>query len=61
MNVTVEEKEISMAVLNGLRLQYSNLIGALDAMENGDKLFTLYYVLCKDPFTTEKTAFRNAR
>lgn len=43
MEMTVDDKEIAMAVLNGIPPQFKNLILALDASRNAEKCFTLYY------------------
>ena len=44
MNVTIDDKEMAMAVLNGLPSRFDGLIVALDALGNEDKIFTLDFV-----------------
>ena len=44
MGVEIDEKEMGMAVLNGLPARYDSLIVALDALGNEDKIFTLDFV-----------------
>ena len=44
MNVEIDDKEIAMAVLNGLPPRFDNLIVALDALGNEDKVFGLEFV-----------------
>ena len=44
MGVEVDDKEMGMAVLNGLPPRYDSLIVALDALGNEDKIFTLDFV-----------------
>ena len=41
MKVDVDDKEVAMAILNGLPSSYDNLIVALDALGNEDKLFSV--------------------
>lgn len=43
MDVTVDDKEIAMAILNAFT-QFENHIVALDALENENKEFTLEYI-----------------
>ncbi|CDF37707.1 unnamed protein product [Chondrus crispus] len=44
MSVEIDDKEIAMAVLNGLPSRFDNLIVALDALGNEDKVFGLEFV-----------------
>ncbi|CDF39894.1 unnamed protein product [Chondrus crispus] len=44
MSVEIDDKEIAMAVLNGLPPRFDNLIVALDALGNEDKVFGLEFV-----------------
>ncbi|CDF77556.1 Retrovirus-related Gag-Pol polyprotein [Chondrus crispus] len=44
MSVEIDDKEIAMAVLNGLPPRFDNLIVALDALGNEDKVFGLDFV-----------------
>ncbi len=44
MGVDIDDKEIAMAVLNGLPERFSSLLSALDAPENEDKAFSLDFV-----------------
>ena len=44
MNVDIDDKEMAMAVLNGLPSAYGNLIVALDASGDQEKHFTLEFV-----------------
>ena len=44
MNVDIDDKEMAMAVLNGLPPRFDSLIVALDALGNEDKIFTLEFV-----------------
>ena len=44
MNVSIDDKEMAMAVLNGLPTRFESLIVALDALGNEDKMFTLEFV-----------------
>ncbi|CDF32368.1 unnamed protein product [Chondrus crispus] len=44
MSVEIDDKEIAMAVLNGLPSRFDNLIVALDALGNEDKVFELEFV-----------------
>lgn len=46
MDDPVSEKEVSMAVINGLQTQFDNLISALDALGNEDNAFYLDLVKC---------------
>lgn len=41
INVTVEDKEVAMEVLNGLPDRFESLISAMDALGNEYKTFTL--------------------
>lgn len=41
MNVNIDDKELAMAVLNGLPARFESLIVALDALGNEDKTFSL--------------------
>ena len=60
MGIDVDEKEVAMAVLNGLPPQYENLIVALDALGNEDKLFTLEYVKSRLLQEDERASMRNS-
>ena len=44
MKVDIDDKEIAMAVLNGLPARFESLIGALDALGNEDEMFSLDFV-----------------
>lgn len=44
MDVDIDDKEMAMAVLNGLPEQFEGLIVALDALGNEEKTFTLDFV-----------------
>ena len=44
MSVNIDEKEIAMAVLNGLPTRFEALIVALDALGNEEKIFSLDFV-----------------
>ena len=44
MNVDSDDKEIGMAVLNGLPARFESLIVALDALGSEDKMFSLEFV-----------------
>ena len=44
MNVEIDDKEIAMAVLNGLPARFESLIVALDAVGSEDKMFSLEFV-----------------
>ena len=44
MNVEIDDKEIVMAVLNGLPARFEILIVALDALGSEDKMFSLEFV-----------------
>lgn len=44
MDVTIDEKEVAMAVLNGMPPRFDNLIVVLDALGNEDTVFTLEFV-----------------
>ena len=44
MGVVVDDKEMAMAVLNGLPDKYNSLISALDALGNEEELFSLEFV-----------------
>ena len=59
MGIDVDDKEVAMAVLNGLPPQYENLIVALDALGNEDKLFTLEFVKSRLLQEDERSSMRN--
>ena len=44
MNVHIDDKEMAMAVLNGLPARFDSLIVALDALGNAEKVFGLDFV-----------------
>ena len=44
MEVTIDDQEMAMALLNGLPDRFDSLISALDALGNDDKLFTFEFV-----------------
>ena len=44
MKVDIDDKEIAMAVLNGLPARFESLIVALDALGNEDEMFSLDFV-----------------
>ena len=44
MKVDIDDKEIAMAVLNGLPARFETLIVALDALGNEDEMFALDFV-----------------
>ena len=44
MDVLIGDKELAMAVLNGLPRNFESLIVALDALGNDDKAFTFEFV-----------------
>ena len=44
MNVDIDDKEMAMAVLNGLPARFESLIVALDALGSEDKMFSLDFV-----------------
>ena len=44
MSIEIDDKEIAMAVLNGLPPRFDNLIVALDALGNEDNVFGLKFV-----------------
>ena len=44
MNVHIDDKEMAMAVLNGLPPRFDNLIVAPDALGNEEKVFSLDFV-----------------
>ena len=44
MSVVIDDKEMAMAVLNGLPPRFDSLIVALDALGNEDKIFSLDFV-----------------
>ena len=44
MEVDIDDKEIAMAVLNGLPASFESLSVALDAFVNGDEMFSLGFV-----------------
>lgn len=44
MGVEIDDKEMAMAVLNGLPERFNNLISALDALGNEDSTFSLEFV-----------------
>ncbi len=53
MGVDIDDKEIAMAVLNGLPERFNNLISALDALGNEDEASLL---TCLEPSTSRKAA-----
>ncbi len=44
MGVEIDDKEMDMAVLNGLPKRFNNLISALDALGNENETFSLEFV-----------------
>ena len=44
MNVDIDDKEMAIAVLNGLPARFESLIAALDAVGSEDKMFSLEFV-----------------
>ncbi len=44
MGVDIDDKEMAMAVLNGLPERFNSLISALDALGNEDEAFSLDFV-----------------
>ena len=52
MNVDVDDKEMAIAVLNGLPARFENLTVALDALGTDDKMFSLEFV--KSPLLQEE-------
>ena len=64
MDVDIDDKEMAMAVLNGLPPHYDSLIVALDALGNEDRLFTLDFVksrLLQEEQTANMRHSRNVR
>ncbi len=54
MGVDIDDKEISMAVLNGLPERFNSLISALDALGNEDEAFSLDFF--QEPSTSRRAA-----
>lgn len=46
-NGDIDEKELAMALLNGLQRQYKIIITRLDALKNDSDFFTLETVKCR--------------
>ncbi len=44
MGVEIDDKEMAMAVLNGLPERFNNIVSALDALGNENKNFSLEFV-----------------
>ena len=61
MNVDIDDKEMAMAVLNGLPARFESLIVALDALGNEEKMFTLEFVKSRLLQEEQRTAMKDSQ